>query len=286
MGKGWQAGQTARGARPRQGLSGSSRIIQEIKQIVLVGLASILLPFGWGEVMSTDHALWRICFGWALWAIPAFVFLHILYRWLSDKGILRVLRFACVSLCTLMFVAAATINIHLLSKPNFLYVIPGLVLNDNSTRIFYVLPRGRYPFFAVDLLFTDEDKFKDYLRAGNPTTNIHWEEIDQRSGGFPLSIAARPWKLGHETFTASFQTRDIDVFENLRVETRGYALFPYYYVKITNQRTGELIVECKSRGFPTSDPAIAKSSDCEPLGIGLGPPSTDNLWQKLLKHLW
>jgi hypothetical protein len=256
------------------------------KTELLYGLASLLVPLGWGEIMSTDHALWRIWIGWILWAIPVAVLLHIVYRYLTDRQSHYSWRALAVSLGALIFIAIATVNIHLSAKPSFTYIIPGLLYNDNATRVYYVLIKGRYPFFAVDLRLTDVDQLRASVAAAVGSTSMfHWDEIDQRSNGWPISMALKPWKVGHETFTASFQTRDIDVVETMRTETRGLALFPYYYVKLVNQRTGQLIAECKSHGYPSTDADIAKSGDCEPLGMGLNQPN-EKWWQTLLHQLW
>jgi hypothetical protein len=257
------------------------------KTELLFALVSMLVPFGWGEIMSSDHALWRIWVGWTLWAVPVLLLLHIVYRYLTDREMHYPWRIICVSVGALVFIATATINIHLSARPSFPYMIPGLLYNDNATRIYYVLTKGRYPFFAVDLRLTDVDRLKDSVAAAVGSTSMfHWDEVDQRSNGWPVSIAIKPWRVGHETFTASFQTRDVDVVETMRTETRGFALFPYYYVKIVNQRTGRLIMECKSHGFPTNDSDTAKSGDCEPLGMSLNAPPEDKSWRSFLKRLW
>src|SRR5713101_5108300 len=216
---------------------------------LFVTLASLCLPLGWAEIMS-DHSLWRVWLGWVLWAVPVCLLLHICYRWLSDLQWTISGRWTLVLLGLFIFVAIAGVNIHLSSKPAFLFVVPGLITADNSTRIYYVLTKGRYPFFAVDFRFADEDRMTAQPVSSH-TLYAHWEEIDPRNGGFPVSVAAHPFNPGHERFTASFQSRDVDVFETLKVETSGFALFPRYYVKVTNQRTGKVIVECKSQGFPT-----------------------------------
>ena len=47
----------------------------------------------------------------------------------------------------------------------------------------------------------------------------------------------KPLTPGHEHLEFDFQSRDVDFYETLTVETRGTMfLFPHFYAKVTNRR--------------------------------------------------
>ena len=133
-----------------------------------------------------------------------------------------------MSAILLAFCALAGRSIWIATQDNFFLIEPGLLLNDSQTRFYMLMPYGTRSLYNVDVMLSDMDRFRAVGSDPSKKSMIdslmatfHWNEIDLRAGGTPEMFDWKPLTPGHEHLEFDFQSRDVDFYETLTVETRG-----------------------------------------------------------------
>jgi len=203
-------------------------------------IASILCPLGWEEFMS-DGQPWRVVIGWLLWLVPVSLGTYVFWSWTDKKPRWRFWRVISLIVAAVIFISSGAYSIRKSYSPEFVLVYPGLALQDGQTRIYYYAAKRR-PIYNSKVIVFDRDPDR--------SLSFQREEIDPRTGGFAESFLFSPSNIGHERLQIIVQSRGIDIFEELAVQTRGPYLFPAFRAVVKNGRNGSVIFQCQSKDYP------------------------------------
>jgi hypothetical protein len=215
----------------------------------LWALASVLIPFGWGEIMSGEQAAWRVIVGWLLWLIPVGFGLYVFWLWCADTNLSKLVKIPVVVLAMGMFTTVSAFSIRNSLRQSFLFVWPGLPYADGTTMYYYAAER-RQLTNAVIIVW-------DANTPGNQMS-FRVPELDPQPGGVASSFHFKPTNPGREKLNVLLQSKDAYTSEELTVWARGPALVPAYRAIVKDSFSGKVIFQCQDRDFPEK----AELADC------------------------
>jgi hypothetical protein len=215
----------------------------------LWALASVLIPLGWNEIMSGEHAAWRVIVGWCLWVVPIGFGLYVFWQWSTDANLTNLIKIPFVVLAMGVFATVSGYSIWNSLRESFLFVWPGLPYGDGTTIYYYAAERRQLTNSAIVVL--------DTAAPGNDMS-FRITELDPQPGGFANSFRFKPANPGHEKLNVILQSKDSYTSEELTVRARGPALFPAYRAIVKNSFSGKVIFQCQDRDFPEK----AELPDC------------------------
>jgi hypothetical protein len=148
---------------------------------------------------------------------------------------------------------------------SFPFLVPGVWVNSNAWD-FIVNHRGPKPSYNVEILFVDDVK-RDQVTKGKTSISpdelnsyqqiLKYDEVDPKGRGriFARQFLWTPPIADHERYTIDATWRDGSIHQELQIERVDEKWF--WATQIKNNETGELLVNCRDKGFPGAGPQLA-----------------------------
>jgi hypothetical protein len=220
----------------------------------------LLISFGLAIVIVNNEARAVIIGAWFCIAIALSWIAHKLWqglRWAVWK------KYASVILLAAVFIFLAHANIRERLRPSFVFVSPGVLLNNDT---WYMIENHRGPKTSYNgqILFTDVDRL-DFLRLSQQsfsdadtrsyTVLIPFSEVNPMGRGniFAQHFLWKPFTLSHSHFTADITWRDGGVTEELEIANVQDKWVDS--IKVRDRETGKELLRCHDEKFPSSEAA-------------------------------
>jgi hypothetical protein len=249
---------------------------------LLGAVASVLIPFGWQELMS-GHEAWRLLLGWILWFIPLLLFLHIFWCWSSEKGWYRPVRFVLAAALVTAFLAVSTYSLWRETLPDFVFLKPGIALNErdplSAAWMFIIVLRGKEPMYNTEVQLEDINKteyFAERLRKGDNVTHDQlaselyrnqYPELDPHPGitGMDTEVDTMFWhplQMADQKYVIGMHNRTSGVVENLEIKKANGSW--QYAMRVVDDKSHDILIRCRDSRFPVSTEWPAALPGCFP----------------------
>jgi hypothetical protein len=154
--------------------------------------------------------------------------------------------------------------IHYLSRPSFVLMVPGVILNGNSWD-FIINHRGPKSSESVEILFVDKEREQDALKR-SPTylsseaiqtyqRILRFPEVNPNNRGniFAKQFVWTPLVLDHEHYVIDITAKDRTVHQELQIERVKDKWL--WATQLTDRESGRQLLNCKDVDFPYGDKA-------------------------------
>ena len=235
---------------------------------LLLGAVSVLVPWGYSEIMSDSVV--RITIGWFLLLVPLGLAFRSSWVWLRSKKRTKVqLALAILAGLTVSvgFVAGADFSISRAAQVSFVFVAPGVVVNGDGW-LFTVNHSGPKSSYDVDVFFRDADRLEQIRKQGSASEAelqgmdklLHFDEINPKGRGavFAREFVWKPLVLGHEHFMADVSCRAGHSHEDPYIE-RPAGKWEQAMVITDTENGGKVLLTRRDLEFPSTVAESLKS---------------------------
>ena len=229
---------------------------RKTKLLTLIGLAA---GFGsWGYfVLAPDP---NVYFGCTLIVLCYFFLAFAFWNFIGWKLKYRI---AILLLAFAIAFATSYYWVRYITRPSFVFMVPGVVLNGNSWD-FLINHRGPKTSESVQILFVDQDKQSEVLRSHSSLSGadldsyqrlITYPQINPMGRGqiFAQQFIWTPPVFDHEHYTIEITAKDRSIHQDIQIErVQGKWLWA---TQVKDRETGKQLLNCKDDGFPYGDQA-------------------------------